>query len=83
MLPTLGGQNRWILGEFFFFAFRAVIKRQGLWISPATINVVSVYFHGKNRRKTEPKEIPSCLIPCLLAVFIWQLEIVVTSLVIL
>ena len=34
----------------------------------------------ENRRKIEPKEIPSCLIPRLLVVFTWQLEIVVTAL---
>ena len=34
----------------------------------------------ENRRKIEPKEIPSCLISCLLVVFIRQLEILVTSL---
>ena len=34
----------------------------------------------ENRRKIEPKEIPSCLIPCLLAVFTWQIEILVTAL---
>ena len=35
----------------------------------------------ENRRKIEPKETPSCLIPCLLVVFSWQLEILVTTLV--
>ena len=45
------------------------------------------YKHGpwllskENRRKIEPKETPSCLIPCLLVVFTWQLEILVTTLV--
>ena len=34
----------------------------------------------QNRRKIEPKEIPSCLIPRLLAVFTRQLEILVTTL---
>ena len=34
----------------------------------------------ENRRKIEPKEIPSCLIPCLLVVFTLQLEILVTTL---
>ena len=32
------------------------------------------------RRKIEPKEIPSCLIPRLLVVFTRQLEILVTAL---
>ena len=34
----------------------------------------------ENRRKIQPKEIPSCMIPHLLVVFTWQLEIVVTTL---
>ena len=44
------------------------------------MDVVPGYFRRKNRRKTEPKEIPSFLIPCLLAVFTRQLEILVTLL---
>ena len=35
----------------------------------------------ENRRKIEPKEIPRCLIPLLLVVFTWQLEILVKSLI--
>ena len=35
----------------------------------------------ESRRKIEPKEIPSCLIPLLLVVFTWQLEILVKSLI--
>ena len=34
----------------------------------------------ENRRKIEPKELPSCLIPRILAVFTQQLEILVTAL---
>ena len=36
----------------------------------------------ENRRKVEPKETPSCLIPllCVLHEFTWQLEILVTTL---
>ena len=34
----------------------------------------------ENRRKIEPKEIPSRLIPCLLVVTTWQLETLVTTL---
>ena len=34
----------------------------------------------ENRRNIEPKEIPSCLIPCLLVVFTWELELLVTTL---
>ena len=47
----------------------------------------SCYEHGprlvaqeNGRKKTEPKEIPSCLIPCLIVAFTWKLEILVTSL---
>ena len=35
----------------------------------------------ENRGKVEPKEIPCCLLPCLLVVFIWQLDILVTALI--
>ena len=44
------------------------------------MNVASSYFQRKNRRKIEPKETPSCLIPCLCVVLTWQLEILVTTL---
>ena len=47
---------------------------------PATMNVVPSYFHTKNRRKIESKEIPSRLIPRLLVAFTRQLEILVTTL---
>ena len=33
----------------------------------------------ESRRNIEPKEIPSCLIPCLLLGFTWELEILVTT----
>ena len=62
---------------------RAVIKRRGSGISPG------YYEHGpwllakENRRKIEPKETPSCLIPHLLVVFTRQLEILVTALTVL
>ena len=57
----------------------AVIKRRGPGISPgytAVYLVLSKELHGRN---IEPKEIHSCLIPCLLVVFIRQLEILVTN----
>ena len=44
-----------------------------LWTT--TMNVAPNYFYSK----IEPKETPSCLIPCLLVVFTQQLEILVTS----
>ena len=59
--------------------------RQG-FKEPGATDSPSCYEHGprlvaqENRRKTEPKEIPSCLIPCLLVVFTWKLESLVTSL---
>ena len=39
------------------------------------------YFQRKIEEKYNPKKPPSCLIPCLLVVFTWQLEILVTTLV--
>ena len=59
---------------------RAVVKGRGTGISPG------YYEHGppplskENKRKIEPKETPSCLIPRLLVVFTRQLEILVTTL---
>ena len=59
--------------------FRAVIKSRGLGIS------LGHYKHGpwllslENRRKIEPRETPSCLIPGPLVVCTWQLEILVTN----
>ena len=44
-----------------------------LWAWPRLLSL-------ENNRKIEPKEIPSCLIPCLLVGFTWQLEILVTTL---
>ena len=52
--------------------------RGGGWgFSPAT-NLPRLLLK-ENKRKMEPKEIPSCLIPRLLVVFTWQLEILVTT----
>ena len=48
--------------------------------SPATKRVAPGQFFWENRRKIEPKEIPSRLIPRLLVVFTRQLEILVTTL---
>ena len=41
------------------------------------MNVIPGYFHSK----IEEKEIPRCLIPLLLVVYTWQLEILVKSLI--
>ena len=60
--------------------YRGVIKRWGPGISPG------YYEHGlrllskENKRKIDPTETLSCLIPHLLVVFTWQLEILVTTL---
>ena len=59
---------------------RSVIKRRGPGISPATMNVAPSYFQRIDRRKIEPKKIPRCLIPSLLVVFPWQLDILVIPL---
>ena len=59
----------------------AVIKRWGLGISCGYYKCGPRLLSSENRRKIEPKEIPSCFIPCLLVVFTQQLEILVTSLI--
>ena len=59
---------------------RAVIKSQGLGISSVFYERGPWLVALVNRRKIEPKEIPSCFIPHLLVVFNRQLEILVTSL---
>ena len=56
------------------------LRAGGGGFSPATKRVAPGYFYRKNRRKIEPKEIPSHLIPRLLVVFTRQLEILVTTL---
>ena len=48
---------------------------------PATMSVAPATFIGKNRRKIEPKDFPSCLIAYLLVVFTQQHKILVTTLV--
>ena len=59
---------------------RAVIKRRGPGISPGYYERLPRLLSKENKRKIEPKEIPSCLIPRLLVVFTQQLEILVTTL---
>ena len=60
---------------------RVVIKRRGPVISPGYYECGPLLLLLENRRKIEPIEIPSCLIPCLLVVFTQQLEILLTTLV--
>ena len=59
---------------------RAVIRSRGPGISLGYYECGPWLLLLENRRKIEPKEIPSCLIPHLLVVFNRQLEILVTSL---
>ena len=59
---------------------RVVIKSRGPGILPAYEESGPWLLLLENRRKIEPKEIPSSLIPCLLVVFTRQLEILVTTL---
>ena len=49
--------------------------------SPATKKSGPRLLLLENRRNIEPKKIPSHLIPRLLVVFTWQLEILVTTLI--
>ena len=67
-----------LLLVFSFAPHRAVIKRQGLGISPGYFECGPCLLSKENKRKIEPKEIPSCLIPRLLVVFTLQLEMLVT-----
>ena len=62
--------------------FRAVIKSWGPGFSPGYYECGPRLLLLENRRKKEPKEIPSCLIPRLLVLFTRQLEILVATLVI-
>ena len=59
---------------------RALIKGRVLGISFGFHEYGPLLLPQENRRKIEPKEIPSCLIPHLLVVFTWQLEISMTAL---
>ena len=58
---------------------RAVIKSGGLQILPSYNACGPRLLSLEQRRKIDPKEIPSCLIPCLLVVFTRQLENLVTN----
>ena len=60
---------------------QAVIKSRGLGISPGYYKCGARLLLLENKRKIEPKDIRSCLIPCVLVVFIQQHKILVTTLV--
>ena len=56
---------------------------RGQGFPPATMRVSPTYSTFlRNRKKMEPKELPSYTIPLLLIAYTWQLEILVTALVI-
>ena len=61
-------------------SYRAVIKSRGPGISPGYYECGPRLRLLENRRKSEPKETPRCLIPRLLVVFTRQLEILTTTL---
>ena len=52
----------------------AVNNGQGLGISLTTTSVTPIHFHIGNKRKKEPKELPSHSIHCLLTSYNHQLE---------
>ena len=60
---------------------RVVIKSRGPGIFPGYKESGPRLLLLENRRKIDPKEIPSPLIPRLLVVFTRQLEILVTTLI--
>ena len=64
-------------------AVRTVIKRRRPGISPGYYERGPPLLSKENRRKIEPKEILSNLIPHLLVVFTRHLEILVTALLLL
>ena len=70
MLPQLSGDPHF---------HRVVITSRGPGIFPGYKESGPRLLLLENRRKIEPKEIPSRLIPHLLAVFTRQLEILVTT----
>ena len=57
------------------------LRGGGRGFFPATTNVAPRLLSKENGKKIERKEIPSCLILRLLFVFAWQLEILVTTLI--
>ena len=69
-----------IISELDDFTPKAVIKRQGPGIFPGEYECGPWLLLLENRRKIEPKEIPSCSIPPYLLYLPWQLEILVTTL---
>ena len=56
------------------------LRGGGREFPPGYYECGSCLLSQENRRKIEPKEIPGCLIPRLLVVLTWQLEILVTAL---
>ena len=70
----------WSSLQLKLISFRAVVKSHGPGIFPGYYKRGLQLLLNENRRKIKPKEILSCLIPCLLVVFPWQLEILVTTL---
>ena len=60
--------------------YSAVIKIQGLGVSPGCYACDPQLLSKENRRKVEPKETARVLIPHLLVVFTQQLEILATTL---
>ena len=58
-----------IISELDDFTPKAVIKKQGPGIFPTYFEHGPQLLSKENRRKLQPKEIPSCSIPRLLVVF--------------
>ena len=67
------------VGIYRYFV-RAVIKSWWSGIPPGYYECGPLLLSLENRRKIQPKEILSCLILHLLVIFTWQLEILVTTL---
>ena len=63
-----------------FYKSRAVLRGGGQGFPHTTMNVAPGYFQRKTEEKWNQKKPPSWLIPCLLVVFTWPLDILVTTL---
>ena len=79
MLITLEAWRVNIFNRPFAFVDHVINFQQGPGISPSYYECAPRLLSSENRRKIEPKEIPSCLIPRLLVGFTRQLEIILVT----
>ena len=73
------GEEKLFTSQCTFCLFFFHVNKAGT--SPGYDECDSWLLPQENRGKVEPIEIPGCLLPCLLVIFIWQLDILVTALI--